>query len=60
MQERFAGQATRLIWATARARNMNGEIERENAQSSKAQRQRIAKIGNVPAFSRYPIQVMPS
>lgn len=48
MQERFAGQARRSVWQR-RARNMNREIERENAQSSKVQRQAIAKIGNVPA-----------
>lgn len=46
MQEPLAGQATRSIWATARARDTNGEIERENAQRSEAQRQRIAKTGH--------------
>lgn len=51
-----AGNAVDL--ATARARNMNGKMPKgARCRDSASQRQAIAKTGNAPAFSRYPIQV---
>lgn len=41
MQELLAGQATRLIWATAPP-----QYERGNGKRSEVQRQRIAKTGH--------------